>query len=93
MEKMSWAALAVLWTSLLAGSAFGADVRDSAEGSQSESAMIASASLVSPVRNMAADRVLRPMVEIGQRGSGELAGAGLLGAAFVFRALRRRGLV
>ena len=93
MEKLLWTAVAVLWMSLLAGAAMGGDVQMAVDRSDDSRPLVQNASLSSPVRTVAVDRVVRPVIELGQRGSGELAGAALIGAGFVFRALRRRGLV
>lgn len=98
MEKLLWSAVAVLWMSLLAGAAYGGDVvQDAVDRPQRtvEEVVVHNASLTSPVRSaaIAGERMVRPVVQFGQQGSGELAGAALIGAGFVFRALRRRGLV
>ena len=101
MEKTLWTAVAVLWISLLASVACAAGGRDvvnrgTADG-VANGLVVQTASLTSPAglsfRNITPDRMVRPVVEFGQQGSGELAGAALIGAGFVFRALRRRGLV
>ena len=94
MEKILWAGIAVLWVSLIGGSALGAD-GDSVSGESKHPLMSdrSGGAIMTPVASISAERVLRPVVEPGSHGGSELAGAFLVGVACVARTARRRGLI
>lgn len=105
MEKVLWMAIALLWLGMIGTAAFAAEPQRpvgtpaNITADDSTTAGTPAASLLSvthamspasPVREISMTLNQQPMIEVGQHGGAELAGAFLIGSAALWSARRRR---